>query len=154
MTLKLDHIAIVVADLEKAVEAFQDKLGIPCQKVETVEAQQARVAFFDVGGAHLELVSPSQADSALGRSLAKRGEGLHHVCFEVPSLESSIAGLTAKGAVMAGPATPGADGTRVVFVHPKSMSGVLVELVEKPDRGGADGAHGEGAAPVTSAAIG
>jgi methylmalonyl-CoA/ethylmalonyl-CoA epimerase len=141
MTLKLDHIAIVVADLEKAVEAFRDKLGLPCDKIETVDAQQARVAFFDVGGAHLELVSPSQPDSALGRSLAKRGEGLHHVCFEVPSLEESIASLTAKGAVMAGPSTPGANGTQVVFVHPKSMNGVLVELVQKPAGGSGDGAH-------------
>lgn len=132
MKLKLDHIAIAVTDIEAAITAFQDKLGMPCEKVETVEAQKATVAFFDLGGTHLELVMPSDPDSAIARSLAKRGEGLHHLCFEVPSLDAAVTELTAKGGVMAGPSTPGANGTRVAFVHPKSMNGVLVELVEKP----------------------
>ncbi len=131
MKLKLDHIAIAVADLDKAIAAFQEKLGLPCEKVETVDAQKATVAFFDLGGSHLELVSPSDPESAVARSIAKRGEGLHHLCFEVPSLDAAVADVTGKGGVMVGPSTPGANGSRVAFVHPKSMNGVLVELVEK-----------------------
>ena len=132
MKLKLDHIAIAVSDIQAAVEAFQEKLGLPCQKVEEVAAQGAVVAFFDLGEAHLELVSPLGKETPLARSIEKRGEGLHHLCFEVPSMSEAIAGLEAKGAQLTGPPTPGANDSRVAFVHPKSMSGVLVELVEKP----------------------
>lgn len=132
MKLKLDHIAIAVSDIEAAVEAFQEKLGLPCQKVEEVPAQGAVVAFFDLGEAHLELVSPLGKDSALARSIEKRGEGIHHLCFEVPSMEEAISTLESRGAKLTGAPTPGANDSRVAFVHPKSMNGVLVELVEKP----------------------
>jgi len=132
MKLKLDHIAIAVSDVAAAITAFQDKLGLPCEKVEDVPSQGARVAFFDLGGAHLELVSPLDPSSSIARSIEKRGEGIHHLCFEVPSLETAITDLESKGAKMTGPATPGANGTRVAFVHPKTMNGVLIELVQKP----------------------
>jgi methylmalonyl-CoA/ethylmalonyl-CoA epimerase len=132
MNLKLDHIAIAVADIKTAVEAFERKLGLPCHKVEDVPAQDAVVAFFDLGGAHLELVAPLSESSSLTRSIQKRGEGLHHLCFEVPSLDTAVADLEAKGVQIASPPKPGANDTRVAFVHPKSMNGVLVELVEKP----------------------
>lgn len=130
--MKLDHIAIAVTDIKAAVEAFQDKLGLPCQKVEDVPAQGAVVAFFDLGSVHLELVSPLSPESSLARSIQKRGEGLHHLCFEVPSMKEALDGLKAKGAQLAGEPTPGANNSTVAFVHPKSMNGVLVELVEKP----------------------
>jgi methylmalonyl-CoA/ethylmalonyl-CoA epimerase len=132
MNIKLDHIAIAVADLGRAVEAFEAKLGLPCQKIEEVPEQSAKVAFFDLGAVHLELVSPLDPGSPLGRSIEKRGEGLHHLCFEVPGLEEAIRSMTERGVQLATQPTAGAGGSRVAFLHPKSMSGVLVELVEKP----------------------
>ncbi|MCC7384004.1 MAG: methylmalonyl-CoA epimerase [Deltaproteobacteria bacterium] len=131
MKLKLDHIAVAVSDLGAALAAFEQQLGLACDRVEEVPEQGARVAFLDLDGSHLELVQALDAGSPIARSIAKRGEGLHHVCFEVPSLDQAIAGLTAKGVQLATQPTPGAKGSRVVFVHPKSMNGVLVELVEK-----------------------
>ncbi|MBI2373428.1 MAG: methylmalonyl-CoA epimerase [Deltaproteobacteria bacterium] len=131
--MKLDHVAIAVSDLEAAIVAFRDQLGLTLEHVETVEAEGARVAFFPVGDAHLELVSPARPDAAIARSIEKRGEGLHHVCFEVANIDSEIQRLLERGAALTSNApTPGAGGSRVTFVHPKSMNGVLVELVEKP----------------------
>jgi methylmalonyl-CoA/ethylmalonyl-CoA epimerase len=134
--LRLDHIAVAVKDIDAAVAAFSEKLGLPCEKVEHVEAQKATVAFFSIGDAHLELVAPSDPTSTVARSIEKRGEGLHHLCFEVPSLDAAIAESTAKGAELAGQPSAGAGGSRVAFLHPRSMNGVLVELVEKPGGGG------------------
>lgn len=136
MAMKLDHIAVAVRDLSAAVEDFEAKLGLACERVEDVPSERARVAFFDLGGAHLELVMPTSDESAMGRSLAKRGEGLHHICLEVADIDRAIAALRASGlALVNDEATPGAGGSRIVFVHPKSMHGVLIELVEKPRAG-------------------
>ncbi|MFO0723404.1 MAG: methylmalonyl-CoA epimerase [Myxococcota bacterium] len=132
MKLRLDHIAIVVADIEGAIAQFTDKLGLPVEKVEEVPAQEAKVAFFPLGDAHLELVSPTKPGSTLQKALEKRGEGLHHLCFEVQSLEDSVTALKQKGVQIASEPKPGAGGSRVAFLHPKSMNGVLIELVEKP----------------------
>lgn len=132
MKLRLDHIAIAVDDIQAAVAQFEQKLGLACEKVEEVPAQQAVVAFFALGDAHLELVAPTDKTSSVARSLEKRGEGLHHLCFEVKSLDASVTALKEKGVQIASEPKPGAGGSRVAFVHPKSMNGVLVELVEKP----------------------
>ncbi|MBI4818570.1 MAG: methylmalonyl-CoA epimerase [Deltaproteobacteria bacterium] len=131
--MKLDHVAIAVSDLEAAIEAFRDKLGLELERVEHVDSEGARVAFFPIGDAHLELVSPARPDASIARSIEKRGEGLHHVCFEVTDVVSEMERLTSRGVTMTNTKpTPGAGGSRVAFVHPKSMNGVLVELVEKP----------------------
>lgn len=130
--IRLDHIAVVVADIAGAVRDFEEKLGLPLDGVEDVPAEQSKVALFDLGGAHLELVSPLEADSPIARSLEKRGEGLHHICLEVEDIDLALAAMKAKGLQLVNDTPrPGAGGRRVAFVHPKSMHGVLVELVEK-----------------------
>lgn len=133
MKIRLDHVAVAVRDIKEAIDTFERTLGLTCEKVQTVPTESSTVAFFDLGGPHLELVAPDDPDSPLGRSLDKRGEGLHHICVEVEDIEVALGGLRESGARIVGEAPrPGAGGTKVAFVHPKSMHGVLVELVEKP----------------------
>lgn len=132
MSFKLDHIAVAVANLETAVENFEKKLGLECEHVEEVPSEKAKVAFFDVGGAHLELVSAATSGSAIARSIEKRGEGLHHICLEVDDIEAALALAKAAGLRLVNEApVPGAKGSRVAFIHPKSLNGVMVELVQK-----------------------
>lgn len=132
MGLKLDHIAVAVSDLKAAITEFETLLGLSVERTEHVPTEGADVAFFDLGGHHLELVAPAAADSAIARSIAKRGEGLHHLCFEVPDIEKALETLRAQGMRLVNEKpVPGAKGSRVAFVHPKGLRGVLVELVEK-----------------------
>ncbi len=132
MKIRLDHIAVAVADIQDAVDDFEAKLGLDLDRVESVPTEHATVAFFDLGGARLELVAPEDPESPLGKSLAKRGEGLHHICLEVEDLDLTLAAMKAKGLRLIDETPrPGAGGTRVAFIHPKAMRGVLVELVEK-----------------------
>ena len=131
--IRLDHIAVAVSDIKAAIEDFEGKLGLACERIETVPSEKSEVAFFDLGGPHLELVSPTDADCPMGRSLSKRGEGLHHICLEVGDIGTAITALKAKGVQLINETPqPGADGSKIAFIHPKSMRGVLVELVEKP----------------------
>ena len=130
---KLDHIAVVVRDIDQAVKNFEAKLGLQCEKVEDVPGEKARVAFFDVGGAHIELVASAVPGSPLERSLEKRGEGLHHICLEVQDIEATLAMAKVAGlSLINETAVPGAKGSKIAFVHPKGLNGVLLELVEKP----------------------
>jgi methylmalonyl-CoA/ethylmalonyl-CoA epimerase len=131
MRFKLDHVAVAVRDVESAAANFE-KLGLSLERVEEVPDQKARVAFFDVGGAHLELVAPLE-EGAVSRSIEKRGEGLHHICLEVDDLVQAIAMVKAAGiGLVDEKPRPGAGGTQIAFVHPKGLNGVLVELVQKP----------------------
>lgn len=132
MGFKLDHIAIAVRDMKLAVEDFEAKLGIPCERIEDVPDEKSTVAFFDVGGAHLELITPLSPDSALTRSLEQRGEGLHHICLEVEDIEATVAVMRAAGLrTVTEKPNIGAGGSKIIFVHPKAMHGVLIELVQK-----------------------
>ena len=133
MKIRLDHVAVAVADIKSAIDTFENSLGLDCEKVQDVPSESSKVAFFYLGGPHLELVQPTDPDSAMGRSLSKRGEGLHHICLEVENLELAMEAMKAKGIHLLSDAPrPGAGDTKICFVHPKSMNGVLVELVEKP----------------------
>ena len=133
MGFKLDHIAVAVRDMKLAVEDFEKKLGMSCDRIEDVHDEQSQVAFFDLGGAHLELITPLSAGSPLSRSLEQRGEGLHHICLEVEDIEATVKALKLAGlrTVTEHP-NVGAGGSRIIFLHPKAMHGVLIELVEKP----------------------
>jgi methylmalonyl-CoA/ethylmalonyl-CoA epimerase len=135
MRMKLDHIAVAVADIAAAVDAYEQKLGLRCDKIEEVPDERAKVAFFDLGGAHLELITPLDPEAPLQRSLDKRGEGLHHICLEVEDIELAMAALRDKGVTLVKDRPSiGAGGNKVVFIHPKSMNGVLIELVEQAKR--------------------
>ena len=130
---KLDHVAIAVPNLAEAVAFWSVKLGLPDTGRDTVEEQGVRVAFLDVGnGARIELLEPLGPDTPVGRHLARRGPGIHHVCLQVPDLDAALARLKEQGVRLVDESPrPGAHGTKVAFVHPKGTGGVLLELVEK-----------------------
>jgi len=129
----LDHVAIVVRDLEESIRLWRDALGLELTHVEEVPEQQVRTAIFGHGMGRVELISPTTADSGVARFLATRGEGLHHVCIEVEDIESAMDSLRKAGAPLIDQEPrPGAGGARVAFVHPRGMRGVLTELRQGP----------------------
>ena len=131
MLKKIDHIGIVVRSIEEALKVYRDALGLPLAHVQEVPEQQVRIAFLPIGDCEIELVEPTAADSGVARFLEKRGEGLHHICFEVEDIEAALRDLAAKGVrLIDRQPRQGAIG-RVAFLHPKSAHGVLIELVEK-----------------------
>ncbi len=128
---KIHHIAIVVPDINEALTFWQDALGLDLSHVEDVPAQETKVAFLPTGGSEVELVEPTSDTSGMARYMAKRGPGIHHICFEVEGIEGILAQLKAKGVQLINEEpTIGAGGKKVAFIHPKSTGGVLVELYE------------------------
>jgi len=122
-----------VGDLEEAIRRYAEDLGLPFEGTEDVEAAKTKTAFLSVPGTHIELVHPLRGEGPIADALAKRGPGLHHLCFRTDDLEGDVARLKAKGWRFTTEApTPGAHGSRVIFAHPKSTGGVLIELVEHP----------------------
>ena len=131
MPTRLDHVAVAVPDLEAALDTWRDVLGLPELGQDVVEEQGVRVAFLDVGQARLELLEPTGPDTPVGRHLARRGPGIHHICLRVPDVQAALDALAARGVRLVDSAPrSGAHGTRVAFVHPKGTGGVLLELVE------------------------
>lgn len=132
MVNRIDHIGIAVQNIDEALAFFQEALGIRLDRIESEEGGRTEVAFMPVGGAEVELVQPHDIDSGLAKFLAKRGEGIHHICFEVDDIEGALKRLQAHGAELINqePQT-NARGQRYAFIHPKSAHGVLIELYEK-----------------------
>ena len=132
-SLKIDHLGIAVGSIDAALEIYR-ALGIEeaGSARETVPGQKVRVAFLPVGESRIELLEPSAEDSPVAKFLAKRGPGIHHVCFAVEDLEAALAELSSKGfrLIHTSP-VPGAGGKRVAFLHPEAGDGVLIELAEK-----------------------
>ncbi len=129
MASKIDHLGIAVRDLARAEPLFAALLGTESSGRETVDSEGVEVSFFSVGESRFELLQPTRADSSLQKSLDKRGEGIHHVCLAVDDIDAEVERLTAAGFRFVGDAPrPGAGGHRVAFVHPKSASGILIEL--------------------------
>ena len=133
MIVGLDHIAVAVPDLAEAIRRFTDDLGLELAGTEDVPSAQTRTAFVPLPATRIELLHPLDGQGPIQTFLEKRGGGLHHLCFRTDDLDGDVARLRAKGYRFTtdGP-TPGAHGTRVIFVHPKSFGGVLVELAEHP----------------------
>src|SRR5512138_1591477 len=130
---QINHVAVVVDDMEKALMFWRDALGIELQELRDVPAEKSQVAFLPVGGSEVELVKPTTDDSGLAKYLEKRGPGMHHICLEVDDIEGMLAQLKAKGIQLINE-TPmqGIGGRRYAFVHPKAANGVMVELYELP----------------------
>ncbi len=129
--MELDHIGVAVSSLASASARWRPILGEPLGAPEDVPTQGVRVAFFPAGGPHIELLEPTRPDSAVGRFLEKRGEGLHHLAFRVRSVDRELAELKARGEkVVDEVSRAGARGRRVGFAHPAAFGGVLVEFVE------------------------
>jgi len=131
--MKINHIALAVPDLEAGEKFWQDIIGLPKTKSYREEAQGVDVTFFQAGEASVELISPLDDASGVAKYLAKRGPGMHHLCFEVDDIEATLTELAAKGVQLIDE-TPRTNkkGVRVAFVHPKSTGGVLVEFYEYP----------------------
>jgi methylmalonyl-CoA/ethylmalonyl-CoA epimerase len=133
MLKKINHVAVAVNNVEEAAKFYQDVLGLTLTGVEVVTPQKTKVGFFEIGESNIELVQPSEPDSPLVKFLETKGQGIHHICFEVDDVEAEVKGLIEKGATMVDQKPrPGAHGTKVAFVHPKSSNGVLIELCELP----------------------
>lgn len=132
MLSKLDHIGIAVNSLEEALPFYRDCLGMSLTKIEVVEAQRVRVAFLSLGSESIELIEGTDEQSPIRRFIARRGEGIHHLCFQVANLEESLRELKEKGVRLIDEVPrQGAEGARVAFLHPASSHGVLIELKEK-----------------------
>jgi len=127
---KINHVAIVVEDIDEALKFWRDALGLEVDHIEDVPSQHSRVAFIPVGDSEVELVSPTTQDSGLAKFLEKRGEGLHHLCFEVDDLTEVLDELKIKGIRLINEEPLILPGRKMAFVHPKSTNGVLVELYE------------------------
>jgi methylmalonyl-CoA epimerase len=130
MTFRIDHLGIAVKSLA-AAKGIYEKLGLSVSAEETVEQEKVRLVMVPVGESRLELLEPTSDDSTIAKFLAKRGEGLHHVCMRVPDLPAAVAKLKKDGVrLVSEEIKVGAGGHRYVFVHPSSAGGVLLELVE------------------------
>ena len=129
----VDHIGLAVRDLEQAKTLYREVFGLRLVFEEDVPSERVRVAAFDGGGLHLELLATTDPEGPIGRFLARRGEGIHHVCYRVEDVDATLRHLKAQGLrTLDDTGRPGARGCTVAFVHPKSAGGVLVELSQAP----------------------
>lgn len=133
MIVRLDHIGIAVQNISDALKFFESALGMKLEHVATEEGGKTEVAFLPVGESQVELVQTHDPESGLGKFLAKRGEGIHHICFEVDDIQAALTRLKENGAQLIDE-TPrvNASGMKYAFIHPKSAHGVLIELYQKP----------------------
>ena len=131
---RIEHVALAVADLEAALAHYRDVWGLEASGRERVEDQGVEEAMLPLGESNLQLLAPTGPDTTVGRFLATKGEGLHHIAYEVDDLVGALAELRAKGVRLIDEAPRrGGRGHMVAFVHPKSNHGLLVELIQKPD---------------------
>jgi len=132
MLKKIEHIGIAVKDLKTSNELFKKLLGVPHYKTEQVASEGVTTSFFDVGTHKIELLEATNSNSAIAKFIEKKGEGVHHIAFEVEDIESELARLKAEGfELIHETAKDGADHKRIAFLHPKSTNGVLIELCQE-----------------------
>lgn len=130
--LKVEHIGIAVKNLEASNELFQKLFAKDAYKVETVESEGVSTSFFQMGETKIELLEATQEDSAIAKFIAKKGEGIHHIAYEVADIKAEIQRLKEEGfTVLNEPPKKGADNKLVAFLHPKTTNGVLVELCQE-----------------------
>ncbi len=128
---RINHVAVVVDDLDKSLAFWRDALGMDLHELRDVPAEQSQVAFLPLAGSEVELVKPTTADSGIAKYLAKRGPGMHHLCLEVDDISGMLAQLKARSIRLINEEPRvAADGRKYAFVHPESTGGVLVELYE------------------------
>ncbi len=130
---KINHVAIVVPEIDGALNFWRDALGLELDHVEDVPSQKSQVAFIPLGGSEIELVRPTTTDSGVAKFLTERGAGMHHLCLEVDDIDGMLADLKAKGIRLINETATQLEGRKVAFVHPKSANGVLVELYQLTD---------------------
>ncbi len=132
MIKRIDHVAIAVQGLNETIKLFSEKIGLPFSHIADEPEQHVRVAFFPVGGSEVEFLEPTDTTSGVAKWMEKRGEGLHHLCFEVDDLDAILARLKEQGVQLINPEpVTNSAGRRLAFVHPKAAHGVLIELYEE-----------------------
>lgn len=132
--LNLDHVAIAVEDLDLAIEGYRDRYDVEPLYRERVEEQGVEEAMIPVGGSFVQLLEPLSPETPVGRFLAKKGEGLHHIAYTVSSIEAALTHLKGRGArLIDEEPRVGGRGARIAFVHPGDLAGTLIELVELAD---------------------
>ena len=129
---KIEHLGIAVKELAKSIPLFEQILNTPCYKTEEVASEGVNTAFFQVGESKVELLEAAKADSPIARFIEKKGEGIHHIAFDVENIEAEMRRLAALGFELLNE-TPkrGADNKLVCFLHPKTTNGVLIELCQQ-----------------------
>ena len=134
MLKRIDHVAIIVRNIEQALIFYRDVLGITASEIKEVPTEQVRIAFLPLGGpggSEIELIEPTTPGSSLMRFLERRGEGLHHIALEVEDITTALQEMQEKGASILDKQPRVAAEGRAIFVHPKGTNGVLLELLEK-----------------------
>ncbi|MCB0424548.1 MAG: methylmalonyl-CoA epimerase [Mangrovimonas sp.] len=131
MIKKIEHLGIAVKNLDESNELFEKLLGVSHYKIEEVESEGVKTSFFQVGETKIELLEATRLESPIAKFIEKKGEGIHHMAFDVEQIENEIERLTAEGfQVINDSPKNGADNKRIVFLHPKTTNGVLIELCE------------------------
>lgn len=128
--MKIDHIGIVVRDIQQALRVYGTALGLPLEEVVEVPDQKVEVAFLPIGESNIELVQPTSDDTGIAKYLEKRGEGIHHICIEVDDIGSALARLRAHDVRLIDEEPRQGPHGQIAFVHPRGAHGVLIELVE------------------------
>lgn len=130
--LKIEHIGLAVKQFDTAIPLFEQLLNTPCYKVENVASEQVNTAFFQKGETKIELLESTSPDGVITRFIEKKGEGMHHIAFEVADIEAEMKRLSDAGFTLLNPVPKkGADNKLVCFVHPKDTNGVLIELCQE-----------------------
>ena len=130
--MKIDHIAIAVNDVEKSAKVYQEALGVKEIEYETVETEGVKVAIIHLENGRIELMQPTNESSPIKKFLDKKGQGLHHMALETDNIEGEVSRMEGCGIQFLGKIRPGSAGTKVTFIHPKSLEGVLAELCSHP----------------------
>ena len=132
--IKINHVAIVVQDIDAALNFWEQTFGLQLDHVEDVPSQKSKVAFLPLGESEIELVQPTTSDSGLANFLEKRGEGMHHICIEVSDIDATLAELKSKGVRLINEVPEELPGRKMAFIHPKAANGVLVELYQLTEK--------------------
>ena len=130
--MKIDHIAIAVNDVEESAKIYQEALGVHEVEFETVESEGVKVAIIHLENGRIELMQPTNDASPIKKFLDKKGPGLHHMALETNNIEGEVSRMEGCGIQFLGKIRPGSAGTKVTFIHPKSLHGVLAELCSHP----------------------
>ena len=131
--MKIDHIAIAVNDVEESAKVYQQALGVDSVEFETVESEGVKVAIIELENGRIELMQPTNDSSPIKKFLDKKGQGLHHMALETDNIEGEVERMEGCGIQFLGKVRPGSAGTKVTFIHPKSLNGVLAELCSHPN---------------------
>ncbi len=131
----IEHVGIAVRNLEEAIRYYEDVLGLHCYRIEDVEDQKVKTAFFKVGETKIELLESTDPEGPVGKFVERRGEGVHHLAFAVPEVPAALEEAKNKGIeIIDAEPREGAEGLQIAFLHPKSTHGVLTELCSSPKK--------------------